>query len=254
MYPTAKIHPSFTDLHLRLQAPALTAGVVHVSAVPSVQGDTITWEANAGSVHLRGRCVPDGADVWKIALEVKNSGADIEARIAYPYLFYHFDQQQSARMFNPLFGGVLEASTIPFDLSYPGPASFCLTAAAGLQSAVAMGVFDSEQRRIVIRHIPAAMDGQIRFVLERVLLKGGARWELPVQFIAAGHDWAAAMAPYRDWFGAAFTRPRSRPAWWLQEPFTETRKAHCLAPFTPPDAVPGVWIFDNEGRPRALTT
>ena len=39
-----------------------------------------------------------------------NHRADVEARLAYPYLFYHFDQQQPARIFNPLFGGVLEAS------------------------------------------------------------------------------------------------------------------------------------------------
>ena len=220
--------------------------------MPSVQGDAITWEASAGAVCLRGRCTPDGADRWKIVLTVENTGADIEARVGYPYLCYHFDQQQPARIFNPLFGGVLEATTIPFDISYPGPASFCLTAAAGLQSAVAMGVFDTEQRRIVIRHIPAWMDGQIRFVLERVLVKRGECLELPAQFIAVGRDWAEAMAPYRAWVGETFTRTRTRPAWWMNEPFTETRKAHCLAPFQPPDAVPGIWIFDNEGRPRTF--
>ena len=55
MYPTTTIHPSYTDTHLRLQAPTLTAGAVHASPVPSVQGDVITWEARAGTVRLTAR-------------------------------------------------------------------------------------------------------------------------------------------------------------------------------------------------------
>lgn len=250
MHPTTSIISNFTDLKLRMQAPALTAGMAHASATPVVNGETITWRATAGAVQLTGMCRCEDHDGWHITLVLTNSGPDIEVRVAYPYLFYHFAQHLPARMFNPLFGGVLEAATCPFDLSYPGPATFCLTAAAGLQSAVAMGVFDTEQRRIIIRHIPAAMDGQIRFVLERALVKQGETLELPVQFVAVGRDWAEVMAPYRDWHRATFTRPRSRPEWWLNDPFTESHKAHCLAPVQPPDAVPGIWIFDNEGYPR----
>jgi hypothetical protein len=63
----------------------------------------------------------------------------VEARVAYPYIFYHFHGIQPVRAFHPVFGGVLEQTTTPIDISYPGPATFCMTAAVGLEHAVAVG-------------------------------------------------------------------------------------------------------------------
>lgn len=200
---------------------------------------------------LRGDCLPQGETGWNLDFVLENvGGADVEARVALPYVFYHFEQDRAARVFNPLFGGVLEETQTPLRISYPGPASFCLTAAAGDRLALAVGLFNDEQRHVVIRHIPAGADGQIRLVLERVLVKAGQSVCLPRMFISLGEDWAEAMRVYRDWFASAFPRTHSRPGWWQDGCFSETRKAHCLVPFSPPEAAGGVWIFDNEGKPR----
>ena len=254
MYPTTDLPTPSPTLRLRLQAPALTviSPSQHHASLPVTRTNSLTWQAQAGAVTLCGICQPVNDALWHLDFTLENHGGDVEVRVALPYLFYHFEQDQPARMFNPLFGGILDASTIPLRISYPGQASFCMTAAAELDCTLAMGVFDAEQRHVVIRHIPAGVDGQIRFVFERIWLKAGQTLALPTQFIALGEDWATAMRPYKEWFAVHFQRPRSRPAWWEQGNFSETRYAHCLAPVNPPEAAAGVWIFDNEGRPRTF--
>ena len=187
-----------------------------------------------------------------MTFSLSNDGADVEVRFAYPYLFYHFEPAQPVRIFNPTFGGVLESSISPICQDYPGPATFCLTAAAGIARTLAAGLFNAEQRHVVIRHIPAGQDGQIRFVCERVLVRRGASVQLPEEFLRLGSDWADAFAPYRAFAQAAFPRRRERPRWLSEGNFTETRKAHCIAPVHPPEAVAGIWIFDDQGQPRTL--
>ena len=252
MQDTVSLITPYPGLHLRLQAPALTAGASHATAITSRVGEDIDWSATAGAVNLTAVCAPQNDATWLLNFQLENQGPDIEVRLALPYLFYHFDQDQPARAFDPKFGGVLEVSQVPMHIAYPGPASFCMTAAVGLESAVATGVFDAQQRHIGIRHIPAGMDGQIRFVFERILVRQGETLALDPQFICAGRDWAQAMLPYRTWFAAQFKRPRPRPDWWVEGSFSGDRHAHCLAPFNPPDAIPGVWIFNEQGRPRTF--
>ena len=254
MQPTIDLPTSNRPLRLRLQAPTLTVhnpGHIH-TRLPVTGNSPLSWQGRAGNVTLRGTCQSTNGCTWRLEFMLENHGPDAEVRVALPYLFYHFDQDQPARMFNPLFGGVLEASNTPLRISYPGPASFCLTAAAGLDCCVAAGVFDQEQRHVVIRHIPAGPDGQIRFVFERVSLRSGESLTLPAQFIAIGEDWSEAMQPYQAWFASHYVRPRPRPDWWANGNQSETRKAHCLAPTNPPEAAGGVWIFDNAGRPRTF--
>lgn len=250
-----RINPPEPFVKIRLQAPTLTlAGVkpIHASLFAD-SSKSIGWSGQAGDLLLRGDCQPDHNFSWRLNFVLENHGdKDEEVRVTLPYVFYHFDQDRPVRTFSPLFGGVLEETQIPLRISYPGPASFCMTAAVGLECSVAVGLFNADQRHVVIRHIPAGVDGQIRFVFERVFVASGQTVELPTMFISTGVDWAEAMRPYRDWFQTAFPRRRGRPEWWERGSFAETRFAHCLAPVNPPDAAAGVWIFDNEGRPRAF--
>jgi hypothetical protein len=239
-------------LRLRLQAPALTVGSAHVLGIAEEEGGIIRWRSHAAGVTLEAECRPFGAGEWRLTCSLRNEGADAEVRVSYPYLFYHFDPAQSVRVLNPTFGGVLESSTMPLCLHYPGPSTFCLTAVAGASHTLATGLFNREQRHVVIHHFPAGPDGQIRFVGERILVRQGTTVELPEQFIRIGADWGDACAPYRDFAITAFPRRRERPRWLTDGNFTETRKAHCLAPYYPPETVAGIWIFDDEGRPRTL--
>jgi hypothetical protein len=86
--------------------------------------------------------------------------------------------------------------------------------------------------------------------MERVQIKPGETIPLPRMFIQLGRDWAEAFAPYKAHVARAFPRTFERPQWWAQGNFTETRKAHCIAPMNPPEATPGIWIFDNTSEPR----
>ena len=252
MQNTVRIEVSDEGLELRLQAPSLTNGENHVTAAASVNENAVEWKAVSKDIRLYGRCMKENGNLWMGEFIVRNDGPDAEVRIALPYLFYHFEQEQPARIFNPLFGGVLEVCRSPLRISYPGPASFCMTAAAGLEKTVAIGLYNDEQRHVVIRHIPAGNDGQIRLVFERVAVKSNTELRLPAMFISLGNDWAAAMKPYKDWFANTFKRPRTRPAWWEAGNYSETRKAHCVVPYNPPKAGRGVWIFDNEGMSRTF--
>ncbi|MEI6519962.1 MAG: DUF6259 domain-containing protein [bacterium] len=252
MQETISLHEIKHALSLRLQVPDLNVKGCSADIHINIDNDNICWEGQAGDVRLTARCTPAGQELWHIDMSLTNSGADAEVRVAYPYLFYHIDQEQQVRAFDPTFGGVLEVFKHPLDNHYPGPASYCLMAASGEESTVAVGVFDTEQRNIRLRHIPAGVEGHIRFLIERVLIKQNETITLPRQFIKIGDDWAAAMAPYRDWLQNNFTRKRQQPDWWVNGNFTETRKAHCIAPWFPPDAVAGVWIFNDLGRPRTF--
>jgi hypothetical protein len=252
MQPVTSLPQTDASFRLRLQAPALSVAGLHTTASTSESARQIEWRGQAGTVSLQGCCAALDDHLWLLDFSLDNSGPDAEVRLALPYLFYHFDQEEPVRLFNPLFGGVLEAAAAPLRISYPGPASFCLTAAAGRDWCVAAGCFNAEQRHVIIRHIPAGADGQIRLVFERILVKSGQTIRIPTQFIAIGRDWAEAMRPYRAWFQETFPRQRCRPDWWTAGNFSETRKAHCLAPFHPPEAAAGVWIFDNQGKPRTF--
>jgi hypothetical protein len=251
MQPTIEFHSS--NPRLRFQAPALTlsgSSPAHLELIASPDPLPV-WSGNLGPVSIRGSCRWADSDVWVLDFSLENYGdSPIEARAALPYIFYHFDQSSPARMFNPLFGGVLEESQIPLRISYPGQASFCMTAAAGIERSLAVGLFNQDQRHVVIRHIPAGADGHIRLVLERVWVGPGQTVQLPRMFIALGGHWSEAMRPYRDWFAEHFPRLHTRPAWLEQGEFVETRQAHCLVPFAPPQAAGGVWIFDNQGKTR----
>ena len=252
MQATTTLQGTPASLRLRLQAPALTNGCVHAPGVPEQHHGLLRWTASASGVSLIGDLRPSGTGEWRLNFVLRNDGADAEVRVSYPYLFYHFDSTQPVRFFNPTFGGVLESSTMPLCQDYPGPATFCLTGAAGDKHAVAVGLFNADQRHMKIHHFPAGPDGQIRFVCERILVRRGETLALPEQFIRIGADWAEAFAPYRTFAMEAFPRRRARPRWLTEGNFTETRKAHCVAPFHPPQTVVGIWIFDNEGAPRTL--
>lgn len=252
MQPTSTLTGLPPDLRLRIQAPALTVGSIHSPATTVTTADVIRWTAQAGGVRLDATCQRHADGEWRMTFSLRNEGADVEVRFAYPYLFYHFELAQPVRIFNPTFGGILESSITPICQDYPGPATFCLTAAAGNTFTLAAGLFNAQQRHIVIRHIPAGQDGQIRFVCERVLVRRGMNVQLPEKFLRVGSDWADAFAPYRAFAETAFPRRRERPQWLTNGNFTETRKAHCIAPVHPPEAVAGIWIFDDQGQPRSL--
>ncbi len=241
-------------LSLRLQAPTLTVGSAHARAVTEPESEgTLGWRANAGTVTLRCELRRAGEAEWRMRMCLENGGdKGVEGRVAWPYLFYHFADRTPVRVFDPKYGGVLETRQAPIVIDYPGPASFCLTAAAGAEHTLAVGLLNSEQRHVSISHVPAGVDGQIRLVCPRVWIAAGKSVALPELFIRVGPDWGEAFAPYREFAQAAFPRHRSRPTWLTEGNFTETRKAHCLAPWHPPEAVGGVWIFDDQGRPRTL--
>jgi Domain of unknown function (DUF6259) len=214
--------------------------------------EVISWISRAGKVTLRGDCRPAGKGEWRMGFTLDNEGDDVEVRVTYPYVFYHFDRAQRVRIFNPLFGGVLEPSNTTFNQDYPGQATFCLTAAAGTDQTVAVGLFNAEQRHVIIRHVPAHTEGQIRFICERILIRRGEALDLPALFIRIGANWADAFTPYRDFAASAFPRRRKRPDWLEKGNFTMTMKAHCIAPFYPPAMATGVWIFNNEGTLRTV--
>ena len=237
---------------LRMQVPDLNVKGISADITINTTHDKISWEGQAGDVRLTATCCHAGEELWHVDISLSNLGTDSEVRVAYPYLFYHINQDQPVRAFDPTFGGVMEVFKHPLDNYYPGPASYCLLAASGVDSTVAVGIFDTEQRNIRLRHIPADVEGHIRFLLERVLVKQGETITLPRQFIKIADDWAGAMSPYRDWLQQNFKRKRQRPDWWVNGNFAETRKAHCIAPWFPPDAVAGVWIFNDKGTPRGF--
>lgn len=245
MQPTRPLRHSQPRVHLRLQAPTLTVGPHHEVASE--------WCATGGNVSLEMQLTEVADGHWRITGRLTNRGADaVDARIAWPYVFYRFDQTEPARVFDPLYGGTLEPRSAPIVHSYPGPASYCLAAATAHTSAVAVGLFNTEQRHTRIRHCPAGPAGQIRFVIERWRVAGSSSVELPELFIAIGEDWAAAMRPYREWLAQTFPRRHARPRWLVEENCMETRRAHCLAPRHPRSAAPGVWIFEDDGRQRTF--
>jgi len=253
MNETVKIASPIEGLGLRFQAPSITVGTEHAVADVMSSDAGIVWNAQAGEVQLEARLTEGDTANWCLRMVLHNSGTvGAEVRVGWPYLFYHFETTDPVRVFDPTFGGILEARTIPIVTDYPGPATFCLTAAAGSAATLAIGLLNPEQRHVEIRHIPAGQDGQIRFICPRVWVDPGQSVELPEQFIRIGADWGDAFTPYREFAQAAFPRRRERPDWLTEGNFTEARKAHCLVPFQPPEAIAGVWIFDNEGCPRTL--
>jgi len=183
---------------------------------------------------------------------LRNDGADTEAGVMLPYVFYNIEQERPLRFFDPVFGGNLKTTAVPMTLVYPGQASFCLTAAAGDAATIACGLFDSEQRRVVLRHTPAVHNGQIRFNLERVFIGSGQEIKLPTLFICVAGTWGEAFLPYRKWFNETFPRVAPRPSWLSDGGFNECRKAHCLVPYKPFPAPSGVLGFDNEQRLRSF--
>ena len=244
----------FENPRIRLGGAALNAGEhIHHAAARAVGGG-IEWRAEAGQVSLRGKCEEQEPELWHISFELTNSGADAEVGVMLPYAFYHIEQERPLRFFDPTFGGVLKTAAVPIGRTYPGPASFCLTAAVGEKAAIATGLLDGEQRRVMIRHTPSVHYGQIRFALERVLVKSGQTVALPMQYIKAAPTWAEAFEPYKTWFNEMFPRVAPRSEWLASGKYIETRLAHCLVPFEPFKAPSGVLIFDNEGPARSIET
>lgn len=239
---------------LRFQVPTVWTGSKQIHASVRSQNGTIEWDAREEGITIMGSCTNKGDGLWYLAFHLENTGEDREVKFTYPYLFYHFDQEVPVRVFNPTFGGILETLPYGHTVTYPGRATYCLTAAAGNNRTVAVGLYNDMQRNTTIRTVPGGADGQFRFVLERILVRKGQRLALPVQFICIGESWAEAMQPYKQWLAKTFQPINNRPDWMRhgKDTYSETRKAHCVAPYNPPETAAGIWVFDNNGRPRTF--
>jgi hypothetical protein len=254
MLPPLTLPTNASSLSLRMQAPDLVLLGLHGQADPGATRVSDGWQRTVGSVSLLAKIVSVGTDLWHVQMTLRNDGPSVEAFVSYPYLYHHFPHETAVRFFNPTFGGVLEASNSQVAVTYPGPATFCLTAASGRDATVAMGILDEPLRQIVVGHIPGGNEGQIQFTLPRVRIDKGQVLELPTAFIKVASDWAVAFAPYRQWLSGRFEREESRPHWWAHGNFTETRKAHCVSPFEPGNTVAGIWMFNDQGKPRDFAT
>jgi len=217
-------------------------------------GETIKWKSVLNGLKLN--CTASMSNgKMELEMAVTNSGKSDElVAIRYPEVHYLMKDDSVLRVLNPTFGGVLEPlKGYPIvDTRYPGAASFCATLVAGNEKSLGIALRNGEQRSAHIRHLTARPAGQMSIELDRVLVKAGQTVELPTGYIASGDDWADVLKPYKDWFANNFKPKMNPPAWIGNDEFTNVRNAHCMVPSYPPDALPGIWIFDRAFKPRSI--
>lgn len=128
MRENIKLNIQRENVRVRFQCPTISANGIHASIPGEWMHGRIQWEGVAGDIRVTGICRNVCPTLWHLEFVLQNSGADQEVRFSYPYHFYHLEHEKHVRILNPVFGGVLE--TLPFSLyvTYPGRASFCLTA------------------------------------------------------------------------------------------------------------------------------
>lgn len=225
----------------------MQAGLVSITPIPN--GWTFSSEPN-GLLSAYGtmRQVAPGHYEAGLYLE-NNTDAAIDTKFSYPYILYNMDEND-VRVFSPVFGGVLDRISWPACATYPGQASFCLTASATANRCVAAGLYNSAQLITSIRNCCGGQEGHLRLTLEKVTVPPHSKLAVPTLFIGIGGNWAEAMEPYRRYLMRAFPPRNERPAWMLDEKYTQSRAGHCLAPYNPPQLGTGVILFSELGSPR----
>ena len=221
----------------------------------TIEGSGAFFEIGCESgayIRASGMCEKKHDNLYEIKITLKNNGdSALDTRFSYPYLLYGLGEPD-IRSLDPSFGGVLDRFTWAPIITYPGHASFCLTVAASSNHAVACGLYNKQQWTTTIRNCTGDTEGHIRLTLEKLTLLPGETIELPVMFISWGSSWAEALAPYKAFIQEAFPPNNPQPEWMKNEKFTETRRAHCLAPFDPPEKAAGIWMFSEQGSIRTF--
>jgi hypothetical protein len=216
--------------------------------------DGLTWSTILGNLNMECHSKTTG-DKIELEMIISNKGnTDEVVAVLYPKVHYVFNEEYPLRVLDPTFGGVLEPRK-PYpmvDVYYPGYASFCATLVTGREKAIGIALRNKEQRSAHIRHLPAAPAGQMSIELDRVFVAAGESVVLPSAFIAYGADWSSVLKPYRDWLLASFPPRMDQPSWFKNERFVNVGNAHCMVPFYPPSAAPGIWVFDPAFKKRTI--
>lgn len=226
---------------------------VSLSSLTKSEGD-FAWQSVLNDLILT--CTSEVSNnKTELKMTITNQGKSDElVAVRYPMVHYFIKDDSTLRVLDPTFGGVLEPKT-PYpmvDVTYPGYASFCATLVTGKDKALGIALLNKEQRSAHIRHLPARPAGQMSIELDRVLVKAGESVELPSAYVASGTDWGEVLQPYRDWFQEAFPPKMNIPEWYETGEYALTHTAHCLVPSYPPDAAPGIWVFDPAFKQRTI--